>query len=222
MRIICFWMLLLICVSGVPAWAEPTVNCHCFQDRNFDPDYPRKVEPYLLATSQNSFMATVFQVEKFKVVKERMSGMSGEDLWVAYYLWKKTGIEPASLLNARGLEKSWGGVIAKAGIDEKSLDAGFQKGLQEGGSVETLAAAVVDEALCRFLGGKPDELAGLRSSGATNQEVILASFFARRLNQPAAEILAAVRADQLTWGGLANDHGVKITQMDKELLKVMQ
>jgi len=221
-RIVCFWILLLILVSAVPTWAEPTVNCHCFKDRNFDPEYPRKVEPYLLATSQNSFMATVFQVEKFKVVKERMSGVSGEDLWVAYYLWKKTGIEPASLLNARGMEKSWNGVISKAGIDEKSLDPGFRKALEKGSGVESLASAVVDEALCRFLGGRSDTLDTLRSTGATNQEVILASFFSRKLKQPAAELLAAVRAGQLTWGGLANDHGVKITEMDKELLKLMQ
>ncbi len=117
------WALVLIFVllTGSTAFAETAITCHCFKDRSYDPQQPEKVADYLLATTQNSFFAEVFGIKKFEVVKSRMSGTSAEDLWLAYYLAGRGGIEPEALLNARALDGSWAVVVNKLDLPTQNL-----------------------------------------------------------------------------------------------------
>ena len=44
--------------------AAPTVACHCYQDRTFDPERPAAADPYILATTRSSLLSAAFGVDK--------------------------------------------------------------------------------------------------------------------------------------------------------------
>ena len=104
-------MLLCFLILPAPVLAAPTTACHCFKDRSFDPANPGKSDEYLLATTQNSFLAAVFNIDKKYVVKTKMSGGSGTDLWIAHFLAQKTGINAQELISDRRTAGSWKSVI---------------------------------------------------------------------------------------------------------------
>ncbi|MRR37336.1 hypothetical protein EG829_22315, partial [bacterium] len=79
-------ILMLLLFAPLPAWAIPAITCHCFTDRSYDPASPTLADPYFLATTQNSFFATAFNVEKKTIVMKKQKGDSTADLWVAYWI----------------------------------------------------------------------------------------------------------------------------------------
>ncbi len=198
-----------------PALANPVIACHCFQDRTLDPSQPEKVDPYLLATTQNSFLAATFGVNRSQVVRKRMSGTPAEELWITYSLGQKTGTHPDMLQRARRGAGSWADALAAAGHDPDALGAPIASALRSG-SDEVLAAALADEAISRHLKIEPATLAELRSRGATTQEVLLASFLSRRGGSPAVEIWSEVERRETSWGLAASLLGVELNKMEEE------
>ena len=56
--------LMISLMLPLPALAIPAITCHCFTDRSFNPAKPALADPYFLATTQNSFFAAIFNVDK--------------------------------------------------------------------------------------------------------------------------------------------------------------
>lgn len=118
-------IFLLVLVS--PALAIPTVTCHCFQDRSFDPQHPAAVDPYLLANARNSLFAAAFKVEKSTVVRAVMAGSAPEELWVGHYLAvktlsRKTGRPAKTLFNEVRSGGSWGKIFAATDLEPKGIE----------------------------------------------------------------------------------------------------
>lgn len=213
-------MLLAIFVSS-PVKGEPAINCHCFQDRSFDPAHPEKVEPYLLATAQSSFLSTAFGVDKTELVRRRMSGTRAEDLWIAICVARKKGVAFEKLLAARSREGSWKTTLLKSGVRPTDLEGPAAAALK-GGTDQALASAVADESISRKLGVAPQELAGLRARGATTPELVLAAFLGRRTGRPLQSIWSEVKAGETSWGILANNSGVVIGKMEGEFARILK
>ena len=221
--------VLVLLLTTVPALAMPSppgrsnsaIQCHCFQDRSLDPSQPEKVDPYLLATTQNSFLSTAFGVNKSQVVRKRMTGTSAEDLWMAFAMGQKTGNDPDALLSARRAEGSWEGAIRKALPSTRPLGPRIVAAL-ESGSDRTLADAVADEALSEKLGVQETALNEMRTRGATTQEIVLASFLGKRAGRPAGEILREVKQRETSWGLVASNLGVEIGKMEREFERMMK
>jgi hypothetical protein len=54
------FLLIFSLTAASTALAMPAINCHCFQDRAFDPAKPSAADQYYLATTQNRLLAAVF------------------------------------------------------------------------------------------------------------------------------------------------------------------
>lgn len=126
--------LLVACavVALVPSLvlAMPTINCHCFRERTFDPAHPVAADDYFLATSQNCFFAARFNVSKKKIVIKKQRGIAAEDLWVAYWLGEKS-LQPGDiLLGRKQAGESWNDIVSWLRLDEAVLGKGFVAGLQ--------------------------------------------------------------------------------------------
>lgn len=214
-------LLLLALFPVSPATGESTINCHCFQDRTFDAAHPEKIEPYLLATAQSSFLSTVFNVEKAQLVRRRMSGTGGDDLWIAISVGKKRGVPFEDLLAARNREGSWRTALLKSGIKPADL-AGAVAAAFKGGTDQVLASAVADESISRHLGISPPELTGLRARGATTQELILAGLLGKRTGRPAKTLWNEVRERKTSWGIVAANSGVEIGNMEGEFARILR
>lgn len=214
-------MLLLMTLIASQAYGEPTINCHCFQDRSFDAAHPEKVEPYLLATAQSSFLSTVFGVEKAQLVRRRMSGTGGDDLWVAISLGKKKGIAFENLLAARSKEGSWKTALLKSGVKPTDLD-GEVAAAFKGGNDRALATAVADEAISGKLGVGTRDLKELRARGAATPELVLAGFLGKRTGRAAQALWSEVRVGKTSWGVLAANNGVAIGNMEGEFASILK
>jgi hypothetical protein len=210
-RILLLLGLVLLCVTG--AWAAPTAGCHCFQDRAFDPGRPGAVDPYLLATAQNSLFAAAFGVPKKDVVLARMGGTASGDLWIAHYAAKAGGAIAADLLAGRRNAASWAELLERHGIAVASLGPYFA---QVDGDA-ALAAAVVRTVLHTRLGAEAADLERLRFVGASPQETILAVVLGRKSGRPADDLLAEVRAGKTSWGALLHALGIPAGRLEAEI-----
>lgn len=207
----------LLLALASPAPGAPIISCHCFQDRSFDPAAPRRVEPYLLATTRNSFLAVAFGQSKKETVRLRMAGTAGADLWVAYYLAAKTNIPAGELLQSRNKTDSWLNVLAAWGINPGQTGPFFGNVLAAGGNDQALADAAADETLGNVTGVAPEELIQLRERGADTGEIILALLIAQRIGRPALDLHAEVQAGRATWGGLIDSVGIQPAEMEGAL-----
>jgi hypothetical protein len=197
------------------ARAAPTVSCHCFRNRSFDPADPPAADPYILAATRSSLLSAAFGVAKAGLVRAVMSGTAPEDLWIAHWSAARTGRPAAWLLDARAETSSWRAALAGTA----GLPAPFAAALARGAPAGELAAFAVDDVLASRLRADPSAVRALREAGATTEQVIVASFLAPRLKAPPSEVLARFRGGKATWGTLLHDAGLAPEQLEEAIRK---
>lgn len=195
-------MLLLLPLSSP---AAPAITCHCFTDRSYDPSRPAAADPYFLATTQNSFFAALFNVDKKTVVMKKQAGNSAEDLWVAYWVASGSGSSPEALLALRGRKGSWKEVLAQLGLPAQSLGERFAAEVAAGAPSLRLAQAIVDDVLVRYRLIGAEDLAELRREWITNQEVILTSLIAAKSGRPPLRIYREAKRGAKSWGAFLGE-----------------
>ncbi|MDF1554999.1 MAG: hypothetical protein P1P84_18160 [Deferrisomatales bacterium] len=206
-----------LCVLLTACWALPAgaagVSCHCFRDRSFDAASPAAVDPYVLATTQNSLLAATFGIPKKAVVQAKMTGADGGRLWVSQFLARSSGRSAEALLEARGKAVSWADALKQAQVE---MPAALTPASQ---SDAALAAAVVDQVLATRLGASAEVLGSLRAAGASDAEVIAATYLGLRAGKPSVALLDAVRAGAATWGSILEASGLPADQIEDDLVR---
>ncbi|MDW7709887.1 MAG: hypothetical protein SCH98_05390 [Deferrisomatales bacterium] len=214
--------VLLLCVllalASAPAEGR-AVSCHCFRDRSFDPARPAAADPYVLATVQNSVMASAFGIEKRSVVQAKMTGTANEDLWLAHFVGAKSGLSAPELLDARARSGNWADALDRLGVRPERVGGELNGVLRRGSPDAVLASAVVDAAASERLGAAPEAVQALRSAGATDAETLAAVLLARVAGSEPAAFLASVRSGASTWGELFHRAGVELTAIGDEVAR---
>jgi hypothetical protein len=200
-----FLLALFSLVLPVPVAAAPAISCHCFQDRSFDAVRPAAADPYLLATTQSSLLATAFGVDKKELVRARMTGTPGEALWVAHYLADRCGRSAARSMAAYDKSGSW--KAAAAGCEMGKLGDRFAVLLEANAASEALASVAADEIVTTRLGADPKSIEQIRARGGSNAELVLAAFLARKGDRSPGEIYADITAGRATWGQMLERTG---------------
>src|SRR6185369_16435981 len=98
-------------------------------ERTYDASQPTLADPYFLATTQNSLFAAYFNVDKKTVMMKKQTGITSEDLWIAYWVASRTGSNGEALLAARENKGSWKEVIMPLGLPAKSIGERFAVGV---------------------------------------------------------------------------------------------
>jgi hypothetical protein len=200
----------LALLGPLPTAAAPTVTCHCFKDRTFDPADPPAADPYILAATRSSLLSASFGVAKAALVKAVMTGTAPEDLWIAHWSAARTGRAPTWLLDAVAETGSWRAALAGA----ERLPPPFAAALRRGAPPAELAAIAVDDVVVARLHADAAAVAALRAAGATSEQVIVATFLAPRLKATPVAVLTRFRAGDATWGTLLRDAGLAPEQIE--------
>lgn len=208
--------IIALLILTAPAHAIPTVACHCFQDRSFDPQRPAAVDPYLLANARNSLFAAVFRVEKGAVVQAVMTGSQPEELWVSHYLAERTKNSVAVVETLRRDNNSWGEILKRLQVQSSSLGEDFYRAAQQGAGSDLLASLAVNAILLSRLGCDPQEISRLRSAGAGDRELILALFLSRKTGRPAKTLFDEVRGGG-SWGKIFAATGLNPKEIEREM-----
>jgi len=212
-----FWLLLF---SAGAAAAGP--SCHCFRDREYDPASPDKSDEYLLATTANSLLSAAYGVPKRGIVEARMSGISGEDLWISTYAAFRQGAEPAVLMSARKAAASWQDVFRSRGGQLESLGPRFVGALADGAGDGALARIAATETLADRLRTPWAELEEVTGRGATLQETVLAALIGLWSSRTAPEVYTDVKSGKSGWSRLLAAVNKIPKQMEVEVSKALR
>jgi hypothetical protein len=222
MYVLVFCCLSILLFLPLSSSAASAITCHCFTDRSYDPARPALADPYFLATTQNSFFASLFNVDKKTVVMKKQAGNSADDLWVAYWVASRSGVTAETLLAARGKKRSWKEVVVPLGLPAKSLGGRFETEIVAGASSVHLAQGIVDDVLVlyRLLGEQ--DLAVLRNEWASNQEVIITSLIAARSGRPPINIYQDVKKGSKSWGALLGEAKIQPSGIQSEFTALLK
>lgn len=214
----CLGILLLLPLSSPAAQA---ITCHCFSDRSYDPSRPALADPYFLATTQNSFFAALFNVDKKMVVMKKQAGISADDLWVAYWVASKSGSTGEALLALREKKGSWKEVVLPLGLPEKLLGERFAREVAAGASSVRLAQEIVDDVLVRNRLLRALDLTALRKEWASNQEVIVTALISLRTGRSAVQVYRDVKKGTNSWGSLLGEVKIQPAWIQAEFAKLL-
>jgi hypothetical protein len=204
MRILSLFFLLVLAPANF-TWAESTINCHCFQDRAYDPQRAYAADPYFLATTQNALLANLFGLSKKDVVRAKMGGANGDSLWVGHYLAKKSGKTLGEIKSLFSTGEGWSSVVKQLNIDPEQLGPLFMAALNY---PKKLAMIVVDEQLMENLDVEMLQLQPLRGQGADNQQTVMAVFLGQLSIPQPVELFTQVEDGKSSWGHLLAKQGL--------------
>ena len=210
-------ILIILLLLPQTALAIPTITCHCFTDRSYDAVHPAAADPYFLATTQNSFFAVLFTIDKKSVVMKKQRGTSSDDLWIAYRVAAQSGLSPENLLQARQNKQAWQDIFTSLRLSPKLLGAHFTIAMIANSSIAHLAEMVVNDIFLQHQLLGDMELMALRQAGITNQELIIATVIAVKMKLPVTKIYLEVKSRTKTWGALLLDAKIDPKDMQHEI-----
>lgn len=216
------WHLILCIALLLVPTLSWSMACHCYSQKNYDPNNPTSADPYLLATAQNSLVANIYNVAKKKVVlAKQKASTTSERLWVAHWVAERTVFTPGELLKARYRNASWQEALAILNIDTQSFGRDFMQAL---GTLDTdvnLSQFVVNDVLRTNQISTEEQLKVLRQLGSNDAETIISSLLALKTNQPASEFYNSVKLGGASWGSHLVSAEIDGTQMVEEIKEML-
>lgn len=217
--------ILLVCVSLLfisPAMAMQAPNCHCFQQRSFSTDNPATVEPYLLATTNNSLLAVAFNIPKRSIVKDKMGGAVDADLWVGYGLAQAYPYNGQTLIEKKKSFKNWSHFARSEQPDPDRLPAALMAGLTSSKSDDVLADISMAQTLEKMFKLPASTTVQLLESGLDRQHLSLALMLALVKETTVEKVVDMAINEDGGWAKLTEAYGLAPDNMEAMWLMLLK
>lgn len=203
-------LIIILVAGGHNASAESTINCHCFQNRSFDPGDKFASDDYILATSFNSLLARSFDISKEQVVKLKMEEkVDQDDLLVGLKLTKITGGYLDQLLGLSGAGYSWSDIIL--GMEQqKPIDGDkLAREIRKGMPTDAAGDRVADEMISEFYTVPVEDIQRYRAYGLSKKEIGLMLILAYYNGTEPETIVDQYKKQGSSWSEIAFTMGLK-------------
>ena len=195
------FIILLTLLIPTVSCAESTINCHCFQDRSFNHQNTTAADPYFLATTQNSLLANLYNIDKRNIVKTKMGGEDGTYLWILFDVAMRSGLSVDQIKKKYSSNKTWTKTITQIAFLSPAPEKLY---FHLASSPENLADYIINLQLIKHFGVTATEINQWRKIGMTRKELILAIFLG---GNPATNY-NRVTSDAISWGKLLFEQGL--------------
>ena len=156
------------------AFAESTIQCHCFKERSYNPADRFVSDEFILATSFNSLLERSFDIPKRQIVMIKMNeGVAQGDLLIGLKVSKVTGIDVRKFFRLHKEDNTWAQIISDLQHQEKVKKNPLLEAIRSGITVEEAGGRIADEIIGEFYQVKPEEIEKLRKSGLNEKEINL-------------------------------------------------
>ncbi|HKL49475.1 MAG TPA: hypothetical protein VJ882_07460 [Desulfuromonadales bacterium] len=211
--------VIVAALIGLPGFSEatPAISCHCFQNREFDPNQPAAADTYLLTTTFNTFQALALEIEKKSIVRAKMSGRASEYLWLRHWFAKETGLSVDEIGQKYHALGSWRELGRQEGIAGPD---GLSPPEDAFSSDRQLAESIALWEMARYFGVEPGKLVELRKKGASLKEMALSLFISALTSHSAEEVFDRVHADETSWGTAARKAGITFSAVEPKMSKL--
>lgn len=214
-------MVILLLIPAVSS-ATSAITCHCFTDRSYDPSQPALADPYFLATTQNSFFAEFFNVDKRTVVMKKQTGSSADDLWVAYWVASRSGLAGEALLAELSKKGEWKSVITPLRLSVKVVGERFAAAVSAGAPSSRLAREIIDGVLIRHGLLRAQDVSKLRNERTSNQEIIITALIAAKTRQSPITVFRSVKSGAYSWGAFLNEAKISPSAIQQEFARLLK
>ena len=195
------FIILLTFLIPTLSGAESTISCHCFQDRSFNHQNTTAADPYFLATTQNSFLALLYNIDKRNIVKTKMGGEDGTYLWILFDVAMRSGKSIQQIKTKYNINKTWENTIAQIDFLDPAPE---QLYLHLASNPENLADYIINLQLIKHFGVPAPAINQWRKVGMTRKELILAVFLG---GNPTTNY-NQVTSGATSWGKLLFEQGL--------------
>lgn len=216
----CITLLFFAVIPVRNSSAVPAINCHCFQDRTYNPADPFATDDYILATSFNSLLARSFNIPKREIVMLKMKeGIGQNDLLVALKVAKESGADLQQLLGWRREKRSWRTIVTDLTGRRRIKEDLLVEAIAAGLPVEKAEAHVADELIAGFYKIPGEEIGSFRSEGLNEKEMALVLILAHAGNQQPEVLVSLHNREGRSWSAIAHDLGIEPAAAGKLILQ---
>ncbi len=219
MKLIPYLLVLLLFLPAL-LFAGDTGNCHCFRNRSFDPTDKYGADDYLLATSYNSLIASVFDISKGTIIMKKMKGGINEnDLIIGLYIVKKTKKPLGLLLSVRDDGGSWQQIVGAALHEKEEIKDPILTAIATGKGDTPILQRINNYMLkTRYLSTRAT-LAEIRSSGLNSRESNLLLALHEQTGAQLGQLLSMARQQKMSWSEIAHHFGLAPGEVGKKILR---
>lgn len=213
-------LALFLVVPGRAISVVSTINCHCFQNRTYNPAEPLAADDYILATSFNSFLARSFGVLKREIVMLKMKeGVGQDDLLVGLQIARTSGIDLRQLLEPRRQGLSWSAIINNLVSDEAIKKSRLLETIEHGISVQEAGVGIADKLIGEFFTVPEATIQQFRQNGLNEKEMTLVLILAHARDQNPAALVRQYTNQGKSWSEIAYNLGIEPAVAGKLILE---
>lgn len=203
-------LLLFAILMAMPVNAETATGCHCFRQRDYNPEAKFIADDYILATSFNSLTANLFNIPKKQIIMLKMKGgVQQNDLLLALKLDHDFGIDHQQLLNLRQKDFSWQKIISQSIPLAETKDNALLIMIKTGKPVNDLGQKVANTMIADFYNVPEKEVEKFRFLGFNEKEMALFFLLVQNKQVKPNDLVKQIKDEGQSWSEVA--HKLEIT-----------